>query len=39
MRSGRLLERMEQIREEISEISEGRSGPMTGWVTLDEEET
>lgn len=29
--------RIEEIQEEIKEIREGRSGPMTGWVTLDEE--
>lgn len=29
--------RMEEIQEEIKEIREGRTGPMTGWVTLDEE--
>ena len=29
--------RVKEIQEEIREISEGRSGPMTGWVVLDAE--
>ncbi len=31
------MDRVREIQKEIREISEGRSGPMTGWVTLDEE--